>query len=393
MDLVIKINSVCQFKCGFCSSPFLSDSPKDNLSINYVFDFLKRFPETRTIICNGGDPILKMNKPFLEKLIEHLDRNNYPTSIAITSNLWDFKLHPERWVDIFKNKRVGVTTSFQYDDPFSLKGRLKPDFTLYTEKDFWEISDLFLEKVGYRPDFISVITDENKHLAIKNVELAKKMSNGIIPKSFSTGEKTGVECKLNYVMASGSIREFKTKKGVFQQGASKNTFKISDIYEIYLDVWKLGLHPWEYSTREMMKVIKDSGCSTSCPLNKKCDEGIRVLNPDNSMYSCPAMSDDREELSAIDFNQEIYGNKFFTPIQDDKKYTTLKKSCINCPMFNICNGCKKTISDYHRKGGLVIEDHCKKMKELSPEILRANGFKEDEITNMVTPYKQEYFSI
>ena len=64
-----------------------------------------------------------------------------------------------------------------------------------------------LEYIGYRPDFISVITDENEKFAIKNVELAQKMSEDQEPKEtlhyFNPHKKIGVECKLNYAMASG----------------------------------------------------------------------------------------------------------------------------------------------------------------------------------------------
>ncbi len=400
MDLVIKLSTICNWRCSYCSSTLLSEHSTDYLDVKYVIDFLKRFPDTKTLIVNGGEPLLKMHKKFYEDILNFLDSNNYKTSVSITSNLWEFYRKPDEWLWLLKHPRVGVTTSFEYFPEGSKKGRLKPDFTSYTEEDFWKVSDLFLDLLKYRPDFISVITNDNKHLAIKNVELAKKMSNDVPPTSFSN-VKTGVECKLNYVMGSGEVKTYNVKGEFVKQGARHNSFVIADIYKVYVDIWKQGLYHWDFSTKQMMKVIQYNGCTTSCPLNKKCDLGIRTMNPTNSKktgnvnlekkyFSCPAMSDDREELSAIDFNQEIYGNKFFTPIQDDKKYTTLKKSCINCPMFNICNGCKKTISDYHRKGGLVIEDHCKKMKELSPNILRANGFKEDEIKSMLTSYKQEY---
>jgi hypothetical protein len=51
-------------------------------------------------------------------------------------------------------------------------------------------------------------------------------------------------------------------------------------------------------------------------------------------------------------------------------------------MFNICNGCRKTIKDYQRAG--VIEKHCEKMKRLGPAILKANG------SNLqMTPYISE----
>ena len=102
---------------------------------------------------------------YLEK-IKWLDNKGYDTSLALTTNLRAFYKKPSLLVDLFNNDRVGVTTSFQYGG-----GRLKGDYTEFTEEDFWKCSNAMLEYCGYRPDFISVITRENEHNAIKNVEL------------------------------------------------------------------------------------------------------------------------------------------------------------------------------------------------------------------------------
>jgi len=362
-----------------------------------VFDFLHRFPNLKTIIINGGDPLCMPPKYYWD-IIDFLDKNKYPANLSFTSNLWDFYKRPEKWIDLFKNERVGVNTSFQYDIPG--QGRLKPDFTNYSEEDFWKISDMMLDKIGYRPDFISVIGDDNKHLAIKNVELAYKMSNGNIPTSHSSDKKLGVQCKLNYVMKSGPIKNYKTRDGEeIIQGAEESNFIMADIYRIYVDIYNANLGPWEHSTLEMAKIIKDSGSTTVCPLNRKCDYGIRVLQPTTSpkgkesieqqYYSCGAFGDDLDKVSAIDFNKEIYNKEFFTPLQNAIHLDTLKKSCYGCPMFQICCGCKKTVSDYRKKGQESIEEHCQKMKKLAPEILRINKFSEEEIKLMITPYKSE----
>ena len=403
LDLILKISEICNFKCSFCSSTTLGESESDYLDIQYVFDFLHRFPNTNTIIINGGEPILKQHLSFYVKLIDFLDKNNYRASIAITSNLWDFFKNPDRWIELFKNPRVGVTTSFQYNNPaYPNTGRLKPNFEHYTEADFWKISDLFLDKIGYRPDFISVIDETNCHLAIKNVELAKKMSNNNIPTGFNSETKTAVECKLNYVMKSGPIKYYTKKDGtVIKQGAADSSFVMGEIYKIHVEIWKLGLFPWEHSTKEMMKVLKDSGKSTICPLNRSCDSGIRVLNPTsnktsgkssviNRYFSCPAFSDKLDSVASIDYQKEIKEGDFFTPLQKTSNLNSLKKSCYFCPLFNICNGCRSTISDFKQKGGEVIEKHCQIMKSLAPDILKSNGFSDVEISKMITPYKQEF---
>ena len=61
----------------------------------------------------------------------------------------------------------------------------------------------------------------------------------------------------------------------------------------------------------------------------------------------------------------------------------MKKSCYGCPMFNICNGCRKTIKDYKEKD--VVEVHCQKMKQNGIDILTANNLQYIKMT----PYENE----
>jgi radical SAM protein with 4Fe4S-binding SPASM domain len=341
MDLIIKPTERCNFKCTFCSSTNITEDKSLELDLDYIYQFLKRFPETKTIIVNGGDPLM-MDPQYYWDLIKHLDDIDSHATISFTSNLWPFYKNPNKWKDLFNHPRMGVTTSFQYGG-----GRLKGDLSEFTEEDFWKCSDAMLEHCGYRPDFISVITEENEHDAIKNVELAKRM---------------GVECKLNYAMSSGPPVKF---KGIIM-GQQGKPYLLANIYEIYVEIWKKGLHPWEFNTKQMMKRL--IGQSTCCPQNRECDSTIRTLQPSGDYYSCGAFGDDREY--SIDFNQEMKGKKIF-PIRNILELQTMTDDCYTCPMFEICNGCKKTIKDH--KTYNMNSTHCKKMKTLAPDILKANG--------------------
>jgi radical SAM protein with 4Fe4S-binding SPASM domain len=360
MDLIIKPTELCNFKCTFCSSTKISEYKKDELSHNQIFTFLKRFPQTKTIIVNGGDPLM-MEPEYYWKIIRWLDEHDYDTSISLTTNLWPFYKKPEKWVDLFNNERIGVTTSFQYGG-----GRLKGDLTEFTEEDFWKCSNAMLKHCGYRPDFISVIIPENEKDAIKNVELAKRMSENIEPEgtlhNLSRNSKTGVECKLNYAMASG------------EQG---KPYLLSKIYQIYVEIWKRGLAPWEFNTKQMIQRL--TGNRTTCPQSRKCDEGIRALNPSGDYYSCGAFGDDKDK--SIDFKKEMKG-EFFTPLQDDINFVSMKKACFTCPMFEICNGCRKTIKDLKQHN--MVEEHCKLMKSIAPDIIKSNG-----LSLEITPYVNE----
>jgi len=341
MDLIIKPTEVCNFACTFCSSTKIADRKNQVLDLNLIFDFLKRFPQTNTIIVNGGDPLV-INPSYYWKIIEYLDQNDLPAIISFTTNLWDFYKKPEKWLDLFRNyRRLQVATSFNYGDTRRIsKNRV------FTEDDFWKISDLMKELVGYRPGFISVITEENEDTAIDNVRLAKKM---------------GVECKLNYAMASG---------------AQNKPFLLSKIYKIYLQIYRQGLAPWEFNTKQMTARLKD--VPTVCPLNRNCDSGIRCLQPNGAYHSCGAFGDDNFEDNKkyeIDFKKEVYEKQFFLPLKQDYTIQRMKDECLTCPMFKICNGCHKTIKDY--KNLNLVEEHCSLMKEIAPEIIETKLFAPD----------------
>jgi len=360
MDLIIKPTEKCNFKCTFCSSTKIAEHKNDLLTHDYIFQFLKRFPNTKTIIVNGGDPLM-IEPDYYYKIIDWLDKHNYDTSISLTTNLWPFYKKPKKWTKLFNNDRVGVNTSFQYGG-----GRLKGDYSEFTEEDFWKCSDTMLEYCGYRPDFIAVIVPENEDQAIKNVELAYKMSEGLTPigttHDLKKENKTGVECKLNYAMSSGE---------------QSKPYLLSKIYQIYVNVWKKGLAPWEFNTKQMMKRIRKE--HTMCPQNRSCDSGIRSLNPSGDYYSCGAFGDDKDK--PINFNKEMLG-EFFTPLSDDINLISMKNACFTCPMFQICNGCRKTVKDLKQHN--MVEEHCRLMKKIAPEILKANNIEMD-----LTPYVNE----
>lgn len=355
MDLIIKPTEKCNFLCTFCSSTSISTNKSDFLPLTQIFEFLDRFPETRTMIVNGGDPLM-MPPRYYHEILDFIEERGLDTFVSFTSNLWGFKENPERWSKLFNRKGIGIMTSFQYGG-----GRLKGDGTELTAEEHIEINDMFLEWCGYPLDFISVVSVENIDRAIDNVLLAKEL---------------GVDCKLNYVMASGAPV---VRKGV-TMGHRGDQLILADIYEIYLDILKRGLEKWEYNTRQMVTALQ--GGSTTCPLNRKCDTGIRTLQPSGDYYSCGSFADDGEY--PISFKDEMGGDVTRPLLR--MELDSLKQSCYGCPMFLICNGCKKTIAEMKRLD--LVEKHCVKMKSLAPEILSLSG-----VDTEVTPYVNESVSI
>lgn len=352
-SLIIKPTEKCNFKCTFCSSTDIQgDSP--NLDLSYIAEYLERFPKTPTIIVNGGDPLM-MPVKYYEQLSDMYKAVNPEGIISFTSNLWAFFKKPEKWEGIFKRDNVRVATSFQYGNQ-----RLKNDLTPYTEAEFWEVSNLFKKRIGYRPEFIAVITKENEDTAIKTVELARDMD---------------VVCKVNYAMASGPKTKF---KGI-TIGNADSTYMLADIYEKYVEIYKAGLAPWEHNTLVMMDRLR--GGAEICPQARNCDSGIRALQPGGKYYSCGSFGDDN--LYPIDFKKEMAGD-FIRPISGQEELQSLKLACFSCPMFEICNGCRKTIHDLKRLD--LVETHCVKMKTLAADIIEING-----LTGKVepTPYVKE----
>jgi len=342
MDLIIKPTELCNFKCTFCSSTKLVEDKASKLDLIKIYQFLDRFPETKTIIVNGGDPLM-MDPQYYREIIKYCDDNDLPANISLTTNLWPFYKNPKKWMDVFQNPRVGIATSFQYGS-----GRLKGDYSIFTEEDFWNCSNAVLEHCGYRPSFIAVITEENEDSVIKTVELAKKMD---------------VVCKVNYAMASGE---------------QDKPYMLAKIYHQYVKIWQAGLAEWEHNTQQMMNRLR--GEATICPLTRTCDSHIRTIQPEGDYYSCGAFGDDKEK--AIDWDFEMNGG-FATPLADSFELNSLKKGCYTCPMFQICNGCKKTIKDLKKHN--MVEEHCYNMKLLGPAILASNDMEGIQMT----PYENE----
>lgn len=354
MDLILKPTVRCNFKCTFCSSTHLSDDATEIVELADIDAFIKRYPWTNTVILNGGDPLM-MKPEYYFAIIDILEKYDCLANLSFTSNLWAFYKKPLKWAPLFRHPRVAMTTSFQYGD-----ARLKGDGTVFTEDEFVDVTDLFFKYVGYRPDFIAVIDKSNEDTVIATVELAKRL---------------GVEAKVNYAVASGPVVE---NRGVLM-GNANTMYTQADMYEQYLAIHDAGLAEYEYSTKQMLIRLRHG--ATTCPLARDCDSGIRSMQPGRNYHSCGAFGDDLQY--PIDFDREMAG-EFFTPLQNREELHSMKDACNACPMFAICNGCKKTIADTKRLG--LTEHHCRKMKSLAPRIIALNGMSE---YLEPTPYEDE----
>mgnify|MGYP003691914209 CR=1 FL=1 len=326
MDLILKPTQRCNFACTYCSSTDIakSNSSKDDLEIGKIFRFLDRYPDTKHIIINGGDPLV-MPVVYYEEILSYLKEKEISAKLLFCSNLWDFYRNPQKWLKLFQHERVEIGTSFNFGEEREIRNG-----KYLTKNLFLEIMYKCKELLGFFPSFVSVMTRKNEKYFLKNIELAKEF---------------GVECKLNFQVMSGS---------------SSESFPIGRAYNRYLDIFEAGLADYEFNTKQLLKRLKGS-LDTICPQKRNCDEGIRNLQPlSSSGYeygSCGAFGDDQEY--GISFENEMSGG-FELPLSNQTEVQYQKEECLSCVNFNICNSCYKTVRD-HKKAELV-EESCLEMK-------------------------------
>lgn len=327
MDLIIKPTEACNFSCTFCSSSYLVDDKKARLELDKIYQFLKRFPDTGKIFIVGGDPLM-MPPKYYNEILQHLEENNYPAILSFTTNLWDFYKKPDKWIELFNHPKVEIGTSFQYGE-----GRQIKPGEVFTEAHFREIYRMFQRYVpGKDLVFIAVINEENEHLALDHVYLAKSL---------------GTQCRLLYANMSGR---------------ATTTYPISKMISIYIQIWKAGLSEYEESCYTVSEKLKN--ISVSCNMDRHCDTSLRALGPDGRYFSCGPFADDQDKTNQIDFDKEMAGD-FFTPIQKAKD-RFLKTECFGCRMFELCNGCYKHIKDLKKTNR--VEENCKIMKTLENDL-------------------------
>lgn len=347
MVLIIKPTEACNFSCTFCSSSYLVDNKKSKLHLEKIYQFLERYPLTNTIFVVGGDPLM-MPPSYYYRLLEHIEEKGYNTSLSLTTNLWDFYKKPQKWFDLFSHPKIEIGTSFQYGE-----GRQISPGVVFTEEKFREVYAKFKQ---YFPEkdlcFLAVINEENEHLAMNHVYLAKDMN---------------IQCRLVYANMSGR---------------SGKPYPLSKMYKIYLQIWKEGLAEYEQTSISISEKI--FGLEGSCPLSRNCDHWMRSLNADGKYFSCGPLNDDLDVKNEIDFESEVVkGEKFYLPLQTRTELQYLKEECITCEMFQVCNGCRKHIKDL--KNSNMVEEHCSLMKSLISDLNAMANSK--EINNLRSEIK------
>ena len=276
MQLIIKPTSKCNFNCEFCSAKLLNIKHSNTVP-EPLKQYIKELCPSELIIT-GGDPLM-MKKEYYEELLSLGDWN-----LSFTSNLKLFYLNPDYWTPLLSNPRIGVITSFQYGN-----GR-RDEEDVFSEEKFIKIINLFNERIGYKPNFISVISDENEDKALDHIYLAKRL---------------GIKCKLN---------------GMMPMGLSKTYYPRYKMMKHWLKIIELGLDEYELNCFER----KLGKCNFNTRLS--CDKNIRACYVDNNniLHKCYC-----EDL----LSEGIEWEKSPTNLISEKCYT--------CELCRFCNGCTK----------------------------------------------------
>lgn len=320
MELIIKPTGRCNMNCKFCSAGELDiQHPADEKVPQQIKDLIQEI-KPNTIIVTGGEPLMMQPSYYYE--LHELTGG----LICPTSNLKDFYLHPDKWVDLFKEKWFSVTTSFNYGDT----RRWDAD-TPFTEEKFIEVINMVKDLTGRPPtSFIAVIDESNEHTAMDHVILAKKL---------------GMQVKLNNAIAVGR---------------QKVHFPRYKIFKYYMDIIDAGLDDYERYCS-----IRKSGI---CPFNidMMCSTSIRCCYVDHNGKLHVGTCD--EELSGgIELTYEEACKTVIeycpAPLPASEYITP---ECVYCELFRLCNGCHQ-----NRRHAKEDPNFCSEMKKLESRIIKS----------------------
>ena len=315
MFLLIKPTSRCNFNCNFCSAKNLQIKHYDKVP-EIIKDRIKVL-DPDWIIITGGDPLMVSPKYYEELL------SITKCQISLTTNLKDFYLNPDKWVDLFKNPRIAICTSFQYGT-----GRLWDKNTPYTEDQFKKVMFLFKEKVGYMPNFISVITKENEDRALDHLYLAKELNT---------------QCRLN---------------GVFSFGASNEYYPRYKMVDLWLKIKELNL--------EQYYIDNNFFSEGTCNLNTNllCTSTIRAcwVKQDTTLEygTCEDLLIEGYSKIPLDKNRPI------PKVQDIPYNELINDKCLSCELYRFCNACK-----INRIMAKSCPNYCEKMLKRKEKILKS----------------------
>lgn len=317
MDIILNPTNKCNFACEFCAAFNLDECTMDaDSAIRRIKPYSHDLGQ---IIINGGDPLC-MDPKFYWKLLEYINTLDHYVTISLTTNLWDFHNQPYKWKNLFQEKQIGVITSFQY----GTKRRLR-DGRIFSEQMFRDTINLFEYVVGYKPNFISVIDQENERLCKTTLELAKAL---------------GIKCKMNKVVVSGKQSTY---------------YPRYQMYKKYLELYKEGLGQYEMNYDLLKRYFTNQ--PTYCPLDRNCYTKLRCVNANGKTSTCSYVSEG---------NIDEYDIKKYPINKFAQENFCIKNSCMQCENFMLCNSCRVYIKEVTDNKDII--KYCANMKRVIPKL-------------------------
>lgn len=316
MELIIKPTGRCNFNCKFCSAFGMDIQHPSNGRVPTKLKELIIEMKPTMLIITGGEPLMVEPSYYYEL------HDIAQCSMSATTNLKDFYMNPDKWVELFNEPWFNVSTSFNYGD-----SRMWDKFTVYDECMFLKVMDLYSTKINRDiPSFIAVIDDNNENTVMDHVYLAKRI---------------GSRVKLNNALAVG------------KQGKTYQRYKM---FHHYLNIIDAGLDKYETNCAER-------GISR-CPrnINLMCENSIRCCSIDSNGDIHISTCDEQLALgNEIPSDQVIH--RIIKPEKIPySEYITEDCSC--CELFRLCNGCTS-----NRMEAKKDPNYCKEMKKLEKRII------------------------
>lgn len=312
MHLIIKPTSDCNFNCSFCSARLLKIPTTKNVPEKILQVIDKINPDNITI--TGGEPLV-VDPQYYYQILQRFSGN-----IGFTSNLKSFVEDPDKWIDLFSNPRVAVCTSFQYG-----KDRKSDKNSPYDEHSFIQTVSKFKELIGYCPNFIAIINNDNCDRAIDHLYLAKKLQT---------------KCKLNGQNALGLSGEY---------------FPRYKMVDIWLQIYKLRLQ------RYLMDNCPEITGNCNFNTNLLCESTVRSawvnVKGDLVYGTCEDLA--TEGLRLIDLDADDC-----KPVEG--KVNFINENCQYCELCRFCCGCQAHVIQARK-----CPEYCQQMQKRKKDILES----------------------
>ena len=312
MQLILRVTDRCNFKCDFCSASDLSVN--HDLDLDLALSLIDKYKPC-SVMLEGGDPLV-CKPSYINAILQRVKQDNSITELGITTNLWDFWKHPEKWVDILSDEKVSVCTSFQYGNRRKLSDKL-----ILTDDLFEQIYTKFNQLTHKRINFISVLDYDNEQHVFDTIALAKKLNT---------------YCKIN---------------PVFKSGRSDHNYPFHRAIRIYTDIIERGLGDVVDNCYTLLRVVGNQHVDRTCPYIRDCSDVFRVVSPDGIITNCSiygsVVGHNSQPLQEIDV---VSCNPCF-----------VCSDCLSCRCFDVCNGCRMKIAQIRRDNDL--KTHCAVIKE------------------------------